>query len=176
MRSILLTGIAAAALLFQAGTAQAQDRTPCGAGLVCASNPDAVMKAMEKAGLKPKKSTDNDGDPMIESDAATYHFQVYFYGCEQHRNCDSLRFEVAFRKEPDNTAELANKWNANQRFIHLGVKPDGRMVAAYDLAMIGGTTERNFADVLDWWKSQLEEMALFFDKETRPDPLKGKGG
>jgi hypothetical protein len=167
MRSILLAACAAA-LFLGAVAAQAQDRSACGAVLVCASNPDTIMRAMDKAGLKPKLSTDNSGDPMIESDEASYHFDVYFYGCERHKNCDSLRFEVAFRKEPDNTLELANKWNAGKRFLQASVKPDGKLVVSYDVATIGGLTERNMADVLDWWKSQLEELGDFFRQELKP--------
>ena len=167
---------AVAGLMFLSGTAPAQDRDACAAAMVCASNPDTVMRAMERAGLKPRKSVDNDGDPMIESDEGSFPFTVYFYGCEQHRNCDSLRFELVFRKEADNTPELANKWNAGQRFLQAAVKPDGRLVVAYDLATIGGLNERNFADVLDWWKSQLGELADFFRRELQPvkDPQKNK--
>jgi hypothetical protein len=169
MRPISLVA-ALAALLVLPGTALAQDRDPCGAGLVCASAPDTVIHAMEKAGLKPKKSVDTDGDPMIESDEGTYHFDVYFYGCEQHTHCDSLRFEVIFRKDPENTLELVNKWNAEHRFLQAAVKADGRLVVSYDFATIGGATDRNFADVLDWWKSQLEELGAFFQKELPPPP------
>jgi hypothetical protein len=160
--------LAITGLTFLSGAAPAQDRDACAAGMVCASSPDTVQRALEKAGLKPSKSVDNDGDPMLRSEEGTYPFNVYFYGCEQHRNCDSLRFEVLFRKESDNTPELANRWNAGQRFLQAAVKPDGRMVVAYDLATIGGVTERNFADVLDWWKSQLGELADFFQRELPP--------
>lgn len=169
MRSIHLAA-AIAALFLAAGAVQAQDRDPCGAGLVCASDPDSVMRAMEKAGLKPKKSVDNQGDPMIESAEAAYHFDVYFYGCEQHKNCDSLRFQVAFTKEAENTTELANKWNAAKRFLQASVPADGRFVVAYDVATIGGVNERNFADILDWWQSMLGELGEFFQKELKLKP------
>lgn len=164
--------VAAATLAAASGAALAQDRDACGAGLVCASDPATVMRAMDKAGLKPKLGADNDGDPMIESDALAYHFDVYFYGCEQHKNCDSLRIEVDFRKEPDNTLELANGWNSGHRFLQAAVAKDGRLVVAYDVATIGGLNERNFADVLDWWRSQLDELADFFQKTLKPAPAK----
>jgi len=169
MRPIRLAAIAAA-LFLAGGVAQAQDRAACGAGMVCASDPDSVMRAMEKAGLKPKKSADNEGDPMIESEEGVYHFDVYFYGCEQHRNCDSLRLQVAFRKDPENTLALANKWNANKRFLQASVPDDGRFVVAYDVATIGGVGEKNFADVLDWWQSMLGELGEFFQKELNLKP------
>jgi len=125
---------------------------------------------MEKAGYKPKLGTDNDGDPMIESAEAAYRFTVYFYGCENHVNCDSLRFEVLFEKAPENTPELANKWNQRKRFLQAYVRADEQFGTAYDVATIGGLNQRNFADVLDWWASQLDELGRFFKAELNlPD-------
>jgi hypothetical protein len=128
------------------------------------------MRAMEKAGLKPRKIADSRGDPMIASGEAAYPFEIFFYGCELHRHCDSLRFQVAFRKEAENTAALANKWNAGKRFLQASVPEDGRFVVAYDVATIGGVTDRNFADILDWWQSMLGELGEFFQKELDLKP------
>ena len=148
----------------------AEDTKPCGAGLVCASNPQTVVAAMEKAGLKPKLSKDTDGDPMIESDESTYHFEVFFYGCEAHKNCDSLRFESLFEKAPENTPEFVNKWNSKKRFLQASVRADGQLGVAYDVATIGGLTPANFGDVLDWWNSALNELSTFFKEELHlPD-------
>ena len=36
----------------------------------------------------------------------------------------------------------------------------------YDVATIGGLNATNFADVLDWWNSQLSELADFFKEEV----------
>lgn len=163
MRLTLLA--AAAVALFAILPAAAQDRQPCGAGLVCANNPETVVQALAKANFAPKPSTDGDGDPMIEAGGGPYRFSVYFYGCEKHRNCDSLRFEVTFDKDPAATIQLANKWNADHRFVSAAVKPDGRFVLSYDVATIGGATQRNFADTLDWWNSMLNEAAEFFTRE-----------
>jgi Putative bacterial sensory transduction regulator len=171
MRPIHLAA-AAAALLLAPGVAPAQDRAPCGPDLVCASDPDTVMHAMEKAGLKPTRSADNEGDPVISSEEAAYPFDVYFYGCEQHKHCDSLRFQVTFRKDADNTAALANKWNLGKRFLQASVPADGRFVVAYDVGTIGGVNQRNFADTLDWWQSMLGELGDFFAAELK---LKPKG-
>lgn len=160
-------GIAALCL---AAPASAEDTKPCGPGLICASNPQTVMAAMEKAEYKPKLGKDGEGDPMIESDESAYHFDVYFYGCKNNKNCDSLRFEALFEKAPENTPEFANKWNAKKRFLQAYIREDGQMGVAYDVATIGGLNAANFTDVLDWWNSQLNELASFFKEELNlPD-------
>lgn len=169
--SFVAVMLAMLAGFFLAPAAAAEDTAPCAAGMVCASEPARVMAAMEKAGLKPKLTTDNSDDPLIESDEATYHFDVYFYGCTQNRKCDSLRFEALFDKEEGAGAAFANRWNAAHRFMTMSVKDDGRLVLAYDVATIGGLTERNFADVLDWWTSMLDEAAKYFEAEL---PAKDK--
>jgi len=166
MRLYLLAAVVAW-LASGALPAAAQDRAPCGKELVCASDPGSVLQAMQAARLKARLATDESGDPMIEVTGQPYRFDVYFYGCEGHRNCDSLRFELSFAKDPEATVALANKWNAAHRFMMAAVKDNGNFVLSYDIGMIGGTTRRNFADTLDWWSSMLGEAADFFAKELK---------
>ena len=103
---------------------------------------------------------------MIEIKDSTYAFDVYFYGCKANKNCDSLRFEALFEKAPENTPEFVNKWNSKKRFLQAYVRDDGGFAVAYDVATIGGLNQRNFADVVDWWNSQLSELADFFKEEV----------
>ncbi len=170
MRLTLLAAIAFAFPFFADAPAAAQDREPCPADLICASAPATVMAALEKAGLKPELSTDKTGDPLIASEEAAYRFEVSFYGCEKNEDCDSLRFEVQFQKEDNGTVALANKWNANHRFIQASVKDDGRFVMAYDVGTIGGLNARNFQDSVDWWTSMLAEAGKFFEAEVGAKP------
>lgn len=171
----LLSFAVGCAALYVSAPAFAEDAKPCGAGLICASNPQTVVAAMENAQLAPKLSKDGEGDPMIESDKSSYHFDVYFYGCKLNKNCDSLRFEALFEKAPENTPEFVNKWNSKKRFLQAYVRSDGQMGVAYDVATIGGLNAANFADVIDWWNSQLGELAKFFKEEVPSMKTKPKG-
>lgn len=167
MRLIVMAA-AAAMLAGWALPAAAQDRAPCGKDLVCASAPDTVLQAMLAANFHAKLAKDENDDPVVEVTGEPYRFDVYFYGCEQHRNCDSLRFEVSFAKEEQAGIALANEWNAGHRFLTAAVKENGGFILSYDIGMIGGTTKRNFADTLDWWNSMLGEAGDFFVKELKP--------
>lgn len=160
MRSIRLA--AAAALSLGAGAAHAEDRDPCAPDMVCASSVDSVMAAAKAAGYAPKLEKDKDGTPYIEIDSG-YHFDIFFYGCVEGRNCDSLRFEVSFGKEAGVDIALANKWNDSKRFLQMAVKDDGTLLAAYDVATVGGLNKKNFADVLGWWDTLLVELSEFFE-------------
>lgn len=166
-----------AALLFlglSAAPAAAEDKEPCGPELVCASAPKTVVEAFREAGLKAKLLLDRDGDPMIESAASGYNFETSFYGCVETKACSSLQFRVAFTKEPENTVELANKWNAGMRFSQMSVTKDGELVVSWDVTTIGGLGKKNFADVLSTWEMMLGELGKFFDENIPAKPAEKK--
>ncbi len=165
-RSRLALGAAALlAIGLGAAPAQARDASSCGGLMVCASYPESVRAAVEKAGLKPKLTKAESGNPLVEADNR-YHFDIYFYGCEEGAQCDSLRFEMVFEKAPENSAELANKWNRSKRFIQAAYEEDGELSFGYDISTMGGLRPETFADVLDWWFTMEGELVKFFDEHV----------
>ena len=158
--------------------ALAEDKEPCAAEMVCASNSKSVVDAFREAGLKAKLQLDNQGDPLIESAASGYNFDTYFYGCVETKGCDSLQFRVTFIKEPENTVELANKWNVGKRFAQMYVASEGQLVVNFDVTTVGGLNKKNFADVIGTWESVLGELGRFFNEHipAKPtDPATKKG-
>lgn len=161
--------------LFVAGSAFAEDKTPCRVGAICANNPNSVVEALRAEGYKAKLGSDGQGDPMIESAASGYDFETYFYGCKAGKNCESLQFRVAFTKEPENTAELANKWNAKRRFSSMYVLDDGTLIVSWDVSTFGGLSKVTFHDVLASWVAVMDGLGDFFDANIpdKPDAKKG---
>lgn len=49
---------------------------------------------------------------------------------------------------------------------------DTTLSVHHDLSTVGGLTQANFADMLDWWSSQLGVMRTFFRENdpARPTP------
>lgn len=161
MRAI--SAVLATALL--AGVAQAADREPCGKGLVCASAPETVVEALRKAGYKAVLSqSETTGNPMVESAANGYDFNIFFYECEEKKSCASLQFGISFSPEEGNTPELANEWNRRMRFMQMAVDANKVLSVNYDLSTIGGLNQKNFADVAEWWASMLGQLHKFFDE------------
>jgi Putative bacterial sensory transduction regulator len=151
-----------------AAPAMAVDKEPCGTGLICASNPATVVSALQEAGYKAKLAKDDGGDPMISSSAAGYDFDIFFYGCKENKQCDSLQMRVSFGKDGANTPDLANKWNKGKRFSQAYIDDKGRFVTDYDVSTIGGLTKVNFADVIDWWSVSLGNLKTFFEENPAP--------
>ncbi len=162
MRGLILAGLA----LLAASPAGAVDKVPCPVGNVCASKPETVAHALQEAGFKGKLETDSEGDPSISSAAGGYKFDIYFSGCELHAMCDALQFSVGFDKAPGYTEALANDWNKNQRFGKAFIDDKGAFWMRYDVTtMAGGVSEKNFADIIDWYQDRLSELRKFFDKK-----------
>lgn len=168
MRPIELAG-RGAALAFAmalATPAAAADEAPCGPNLICATEPEKVAAAMRTAGYRAKIEKDSEGDPAIASAASGYNFTVLFYGCEKHIRCDSLQFRATFDKDAAITPSVVNEWNADRRFSQLALKPDGTLMISYDVTTIGGLTQPNFNDVLDWWATTSGELSKFLKSKV----------
>lgn len=144
-----------------AAPAGATDTAACGAGMVCASNPQTIVAALQKAGYTAELSKDDTGDPMINSAASGYRFSVMFYGCEKAAKCDSLQFQATFDAHKGVTPEYVNKWNRAKRFIRASMNDEKELQLRYDVATIGGVNQANFKDVLDWWAAMLGEYSKY---------------
>lgn len=136
----------------------------CPANTVCAADPQTVVAALTAAGYKAKLSKDNLGDPMVESAASSYNFDVLFYGCEGGKDCTSLQFRAAWSADDKYTPAYSNKWNSVKRFTQMSVKDDKTMALSYDLTTAGGMNQANFADAVDWWQVMLGQTSKFFSE------------
>lgn len=143
----------------------AVDDLGCPAGTVCATDPASIVTAMQEEGYKAKLEKDGMDDPKIASKANGYDFEVYFYGCKNHKGCKEIQFSAGFAPASDQTAEYANKWNAEKRFIKASVNEKKEMDLQWDLTTVGGINKANFADVLDWWVTMLGEFSNFVEKQ-----------
>lgn len=137
----------------------------CPEGLICASKPETVAKAMQEGGFRAKLDKDKTGDPMISSEASGYEFDVFFYGCEKAKDCSSLQFHTSFVAEPDNTPAYANAWNSTKRFVQASVNDKQILQLSYDVSTIGGLNQVNFIDVTEWWSALLGDFAVFVKEQ-----------
>lgn len=147
--------------------ATAKDTKPCGVGMVCASAPKTVADVLQDEGYKAKIDVDNQGDPKITSSANGFNYDIYFYGCEKGKDCDSLQFNVSFKAEDDNTPEYANAWNVKKRFLQASTNDKKELELRYDVTTAGGLNKRNFADVVDWWSSMLGDFTVFVKEQQK---------
>lgn len=96
---------ALAALVLTAAPAVAQS--------VSAANPNGVVAAMQDMGYRASLDTDGVGDPMIESAAEGVNYRIYFFGCSDNANCDSLMFSAGFDLTNGMGVTAINDWNSD---------------------------------------------------------------
>lgn len=168
MTNFLIRIVLAVVAMGLAGPAMAAETDACPADHICATDPARVLSAVQDAGYKAKLGKDSGGDPMIESSASGYNFDIFFYGCKAAASCTSLQFRATFSQDGANTIALANKWNLAKRFGQAAVDDKGVFRISYDFSTAGGVNTKNFADVVDWWATMLGELKIFFDANPAP--------
>ncbi len=135
--------------------------------MVCASSPATIVQAIQNAGYKAEMGKSDQGNPMIISGSSGTKWVLFFYDCEQNKQCASVQFSVSFKADDRHTADLANKWNSKKRVGQMAVLDDKSLAMRYDLSTIGGLNQINFKDDVDWWVSTVDEMNKFFDAELK---------
>ncbi|MFC3594341.1 YbjN domain-containing protein [Novosphingobium piscinae] len=144
--------------------------TDCPTALICAANPRGIVDSLQAQGFKAVLGkSDNTGNPKITSSASGYAYTIFFYGCDKGANCTSLGFSVNFEDDGANSLALANEWNKDKRFSAMSFdESDKSLMLTYDVTTIGGLTQVNFADVVDWWQTMLGQARTFFDAHPAP--------
>lgn len=151
------------ALLLWGAPAAAQDR------LIESMIPEAVAQVMREEGYTAELKKAEDGTRYMSVKRDKWTFNVNFYACDLVKGCESLQFYTWYKRNPGDTLERINEWNAGKRFMKVAIDKDGDLEATMDVSLLGKMTRANLADVLDWWDVMTAEMIKFF-----PDPVDGK--
>src|SRR3546814_6377613 len=106
MRKIIVAASLWMAALATPGLAA--DREACGAGLVCASDPQTVVKALQAAGYKALLSKSKQtGNPKIESAASGYDYRSEEHTSEL-QSLMRISYAVFCLKKKKNNAQQYN--------------------------------------------------------------------
>lgn len=126
--------------------------------LITSSDVDAILN-MAKGYGSATLGKDNQGDPKISGRIDGLSYGIYFYGCKEGANCDSLMFNTGWVKDVKQcTLEDVNKWNQAKRFGHAFIDKDGDVALQMDLHMGFGMTERNLDVYFQRWRSLMQNF------------------
>lgn len=133
------------------------------------ADPQQIATVLRDAGYKAKIDKDSTGDPMIESGASGYVFFIYFYGCQEAKNCTTLQFEASF--DPGNrtiTLEDINAYNLARRFGTGAIAKNGEPIIRMDIDLEdGGMSKELFLDNFEFWEVSISRFAdMVFSKEV----------
>jgi hypothetical protein len=132
-------------------------------GMIDATSPQAIANLMQQAGYRAVVTTDNIGDPKIESSAAGADFSIYFYGCENGQNCLSVQFSSGYDMPNGVSLQLINDWNATKRFSFAYLDNENDPFLNYDVNLYAGVSEQNFLESLSLWDTILADFHTHID-------------
>lgn len=147
--------IASTALIFVGHAATAQ----------VAADPDVIQVFMQGYGLQVTQSTDDVGDPMLQSRIEGTYFEVYFYGCDDNgAACTSIQFAAGFDKDRPMKLAPINSWNQETRFGRAYLDDEGDPHLEYDINLAkDGVGGKNFDDSIDIWRTILADFRQSID-------------
>ncbi len=155
MRSALLARAVVAALLpaAWAGTAWADDTT-----LLKTADPQMIFEIAHGFGSA-ELSTDSDGDPMLTGRIQGVKYSVYFYDCQDHKDCNSIEFSLGYTDTF--TADQANKWNAQYRWIKAYMQDGSTFEMDVDFGP--GITRAYLEEQFSRWESFVPDIRDFIN-------------
>ncbi|SFI90293.1 YbjN domain-containing protein [Celeribacter neptunius] len=108
--------------------------------------------------------TDGEGDPMFRGRMSGIRYALYFYGCEDHANCNNGTFVAYFDGEDYSTdADVINEYNNTYRFGKASVDQDGDLEINFSFAFKGGVSREALDDTFDWWQVIMEQAEAHFE-------------
>jgi hypothetical protein len=157
-------GIVLAAAFTPASSANAQ-----GIGLSAASTPlptqrpgtsigadaNQIADFLRGEGYAVQVSTDDQGDPLITTRSQGARVSIYFYGCEQGRNCSSISFDSAFRPNNKTGDENLHAWGRSKRYAYAVRRADQNIALRMDILMFSGISVEHFRETVSLWERQL---------------------
>lgn len=126
------------------------------AQLVDATDPRQVAALVQEGGYRATLTTDNTGDPMIESALDGTEFVIQFFGCTANTDCRYIVFRAGFLG--GGTLERMNAWNGDQLVGTAYLDGDGDPAIDYFVTLEGGVSRENLLDAIDWWQVALTKF------------------
>ena len=149
MSTIRQTLLAAAFLVPSAGFAQQ----------IVATDATSIANFFLDEGTEPSVETDSTGDPMIKVDYYGADFTIYFYGCDDGQNCQSIQFYSGYRTDGGVRLSKINEWNADNRYAFSYISESGNARIEQDLYLgSGGVNSDDFAKIVGIWVRSVKEF------------------
>jgi hypothetical protein len=111
-----------------------------------------------------ERDIDGEDDPMFRGRIGGIRYSLYFYGCENHKDCNNGTFVAYFDGQDYSTdPDVINEYNNSYRFGKASVDGDGDLEINYSFAFKGGITREALDDTFDWWRVILEQAEEHFE-------------
>jgi hypothetical protein len=127
--------------------------------LITFADPEVVLNVAKGYGAA-NLDKDSDGNPMVSGRLEGVKYSIYFYSCQDGKNCRSMQFSTGY-SDPF-TAAKANEWNYKFRWIK-AYESNGSNFRM-DVDFKGGISRENLDAQFETWDSLITEIRDFVTK------------
>jgi hypothetical protein len=129
------------------------------------ADPTAIATILRAKDLKVTADADSSGDPRLTIDDDDTKYQIWFYGCTGHKECNSIQFYAGFTGTKM-TADTFNGWNETHRFGRAYIDSEGDPVVEMDIDLDkGGMSSDLFEDNLEFWSTTMSNFSDYVFKD-----------
>lgn len=145
-----------AAFLIAPGVASAEQ--------VVAKDATSIANFFLGEGIEPTIEVDSVGDPKISVDFYGTDFVIYYYGCNDGADCDSIQLYSGYRTDGSVRLAAVNQWNADNRFGLAYVSDKGHARLELDVYLGNdGMSGDDFAKMISRWVRSVNEFETFIE-------------
>ena len=131
---------------------------------IVASGPDSVAGFFREEGASVEVTEDNVGDPKLRVEYYGTEFVIYYYGCSDNRDCDSIQFFSGYKTEGAVRVAKINDWNADNRFARAYISESGSARIEHDVYLgQRGMDPDDFASLVSTWPGQVRDFEEYID-------------
>lgn len=131
--------------------------------MISAGDPAHIAEVMKSLGYRAELTTDDRGDPKIKSAAGGANFSVWFYGCENGKNCTSIQFSAGFDMTDGLEAAKANDWNTRKRYGKVYLDSENDPYIEMDILVASGISLDLFKENLSVWDRMVSDFKEHID-------------
>lgn len=143
---------------------------------VVASDPKAVALGVGEAGYLARVKEDSDGDPQIVTKMSGWTVIIYFYGCVDNKDCQSIQFRAGFDRTSPMKLEDVNEWNAGRRFGTVSLDEEGDPYLSWDIILNEAIPQTVFAKIIDIYDETVGDFSLIAFNDQAEEPVKNGSG
>ncbi len=137
---------------------------PVNTDLLTAEDPNRLVQELQALAYKDVAiGIDSEGDPKITGKIGKNDtpYQILFYGCRDHKQCQFLQFVVGYDMTNGLNQNKVAEWNRTKLWgqVYRDDEDDPFISVVYNLH--GGVSKENFADTVDWFKITVEGFEDF---------------
>ncbi len=126
--------------------------------LVTADDPNSILEVAKGYG-RASLSKDSQGDPWIEGKMDGLVYNIFFYGCKNGINCESIQLETGWGKDAKKLSlDEINEWNSKKLFVRSMINKNGLVRLHMEILLRFEVTEKNLDACFDVWRALMKEF------------------